>query len=129
MSESEGEQLPAYRDFEEVESSSSSAAISLLIQDEPDHSGEVLPGYDDSVDEPAQSVGGQNGGVGGAGGVGGVGRGETEGEANIDAPPEFEVYLPKVKRIRKIGKISDDVQVLTGSHDKHINTDGEALHR
>lgn len=123
MSESEGEQLPAYRDFEEVESSSSSAAISLLIQDEPDHSGEVLPGYDDSVDEPAQSVGGQNGGVGG------VGRGETEGEANIDAPPEFEVYLPKVKRIRKIGKISDDVQVLTGSHDKHINTDGEALHR
>jgi len=123
MSESEGEQLPAYSDFEEVGSSSSSAAISLLIQDGLDDSWEVLPGYDDSVGGPAQPARGQNEGARG------VVRGETGGEAPIDAPPEFEVYVPKAKRILKFGKISDNIEVLTGSHDKHLNTDGEALLR
>jgi len=123
MSESESERLPAYSDFGEVGSSPSSAVIPLLIQDEPDDSWEVLPGYDDSVGGPAQPAGGQNGG---ARGVRGGGAG---GEADIDAPPGFEVYVPKMKRILKSGKISGDVEVLTGSHDKHLNTDGEALHR
>ncbi|RPB00519.1 hypothetical protein L873DRAFT_1804929 [Choiromyces venosus 120613-1] len=125
MSKSKGLQLTPYRDDEEEEEeeaggSSSSAAIPLLIQDEPDHSGEVLPGYYDAVDGPAQVVEGQNGGVRGAR------RGETEGEADSDAPPEFAVYVPKVKRIKtKLGA----GDILTVSHDEHLNTDGEALHR
>ncbi|KAG0636460.1 hypothetical protein HOY80DRAFT_1011276 [Tuber brumale] len=121
MSKSKGQQPPAYRGCEEeVGSSSSSAAIPLPIQGEPDRSGEGLPEYHDGADGSTQSVGKENGG-----GVRGVERGETEGEVDTDAPPKFEVYVPKVKPVNTVrpGKS------LTISHDEHLNTDGEALYR
>ncbi|KAG0137425.1 hypothetical protein HOY82DRAFT_372246 [Tuber indicum] len=98
MSKSKGQQSSAYRGHgEEVGGSSSAAAIPLPVQDELCRSGEVLPEYRDGVGGSKQSVGGEDGE-----GVRGVGRGETEGGVDTDAPPEFEVYVPKMKRIKSM---------------------------
>ncbi|PWW80708.1 hypothetical protein C7212DRAFT_361247 [Tuber magnatum] len=92
MSKSKGGQSSAYRGGEEeVGGGSSSAATPLPIRRKQDHSREVLPEYYDAVDGSVQSVGGQNGGVRGDGGGG------MEGETGADAPPEFDVYVPKAK--------------------------------
>ncbi|CAZ83381.1 unnamed protein product [Tuber melanosporum] len=121
MSKSKGQQSSAYRGHEEeVGGSSSSAAVPLPVQDEPCRSGEVLPEYRDGVGGSKQFVGGEDGE-----GVRGVGRGETEGGVDTDAPPEFEVYVPKMKRIKSVRT----GETLIISHDEHLNTDGEALYR
>lgn len=83
---------------------SSSSAIPLLIHSDYDEDArgpdDELPGYSDDRDE--------------------------EVGADEDAPPSFERYQPVVKKIRTKLGMGD---ILTVSHDEHLNTDGEALYR
>ncbi|CUS12962.1 unnamed protein product, partial [Tuber aestivum] len=121
MSKLKGEQSSAYRGDEEggeVTGGSSSAATPPPIQRKLDNPGEALPEYYDSIGGSTKPVRG-------------VMRGETgaEGEAGAGAPPEFEVYVPKTKVKHANTILAPEGDVLTVSHDEHLNTDGEALYR
>lgn len=127
---------------------SSSSAIPLLENYEDDpraaDDDEELPGYDEALGgdygDVAWAVNGAGAGPGGAsvggGGAGvGVGVGGAGGDIGGDiggggdgphAPPDFEDYRPEVKKIKTKLGMGDTLLV---SHDKHLNTDGEALYR
>ncbi|KAI5852780.1 hypothetical protein DFP73DRAFT_15928 [Morchella snyderi] len=114
-------------------SSSSPSAIPLLAPYAGDDDDEELPGY---VSDPGADYGGtavaaatavNRGAAVGAGGGGGAGAGAGAGGGDdIDAPPGFEEYRPVVKKIKTRLGMGDTLLV---SHDKHLNTDGEALYR
>lgn len=129
-----------YTDEPDVAGSSSSATPLLdNYEDDPRaDDDEELPGYVEHLDGDYGDVARVVNGAGAAGpgaagpgfpgagaGAGGAG-GDIGGGDGPDAPPDFEDYRPVVKKIKTRLGMGDTLVV---SHDKHLNTDGEALYR